>query len=353
MSYKDGMAAINLEIPDRVPRTEYSAAEFHFDLINAVLGTKITPDSSAEERHKAANAFRKAWDYSLNWSTDIFAGEFGDIRTKMGHAAFAAANKDFNNEISSYFEDVDDVLAFDPLDVLPNYSHSELVSRFNGAHAWKTREIPDVVSTSGTYVTAVSALIDLFGWELLLEGLGEDSDAMGHILERYSQWLQKYFEALADSDVEVVMVHDDIVWTSGAFVSPAWYRKYVFPCYKRYIDPLKQAGKKILYTSDGNYTELIDDVADCHFDGFVLEPTTDRAYIAEKYGKTHSFVGNADTRILLHGTKEDIENEVKRCMDIGKKCPGFIMAVGNHIPANTPVDNALWYNECFEKMRKR
>ena len=40
-------------------------------------------------------------------------------------------------------------------------------------------------------------------------------------------------------------------------------------------------------------------------------------------------------------------------MDIGKKCPGFIMAVGNHIPANTPVDNALWYNECFEKMLKR
>ena len=36
-----------------------------------------------------------------------------------------------------------------------------------------------------------------------------------------------------------------------------------------------------------------------------------------------------------------------------KKCPGFIMAVGNHIPANTPVDNALWYNECFEKMLKR
>ena len=79
---------------------------------------------------------------------------------------------------------------------------------------------------------------------------------------------------------------DDIVWTSGAFVSPAWYRKYVFPCYKRYIDPLKQAGKKILYTSDGNYTEFIDDVASCHFDGFVLEPTTDMAYIAEKYGMT-------------------------------------------------------------------
>ena len=49
-----------------------------------------------------------------------------------------------------------------------------------------------------------------------------------------------------------------------------------------------------------------------------MEPCTDMNYIAEKYGKTHSFIGNADTRILLNGTKEDIYQEVKRCMDIGK-----------------------------------
>ncbi len=109
----------------------------------------------------------------------------------------------------------------------------------------------------------------------------------------------------------------------------------------------------MLYTSDGNYTEFIDDVADCGFNGFVLEPLTDMQYIADKYGRTHSFVGNADTRILLNGTRDDIEKEVIRCMNIGKKCPGFFMAVGNHIPANTPVDHALWYNEFYEKYSKR
>jgi hypothetical protein len=37
-------------------------------------------------------------------------------------------------------------------------------------------------------------------------------------------------------------------------------------------------------------------------------------------------------------------------MDIGKGCPGFFMAVGNHIPANTPVDACLYYNEVYEKL---
>jgi hypothetical protein len=40
-------------------------------------------------------------------------------------------------------------------------------------------------------------------------------------------------------------------------------------------------------------------------------------------------------------------------MDIGKRCPGFFLAVGNHLPTNTPVDNALWYNEAYEKLGRR
>ncbi len=134
---------------------------------------------------------------------------------------------------------------------------------------------------------------------------------------------------------------------------PEWYRKYVFPNYKRFFRPLIDSGKKILYTSDGDYTEFIDDIAACGITGFVLEPMTDMAYIAEAYGQTHAFVGNADTRILLRGTKRQIRAEVERCMAIGKDCPGFFLAVGNHIPANTPVENAIYYNQCYEEMSER
>lgn len=122
------------------------------------------------------------------------------------------------------------------------------------------------------------------------------------------------------------------------------------PNYKKYFKPLIESGKEIIYTLYGNYTQLIDDVADCGVNSFVLEPSTDMSYIAEKYGKTHSFIGDMDIRILLSGTKNYIYGEVKRRMDIGKKCPCFFMAVGNHIPANTPVENALYYNDIYEKL---
>jgi len=188
---------------------------------------------------------------------------------------------------------------------------------------------------------------------MLLCAAGMDPNGFGKVTDRYAAWIQQYFDALAESNVPVVMVHDDIVWTSGAFINPQWYRKFVFPNYKKFFAPLHESGKKIIYTSDGNYTEFIDDIADCGINGFVMEPTTDMKYIAEKYGKTHAFIGNADTRILLKGTKEEIRAEVQRCMDIGKKCSGFFMAVGNHIPSNTPVENALYYNEVYEKLSRR
>lgn len=51
---------------------------------------------------------------------------------------------------------------------------------------------------------------------------------------------------------------------------------------------------------------------------FNSEITTDMKYIAEKYGKSH--------------------------------VPGFFITVGNHIPPNTPVENALYYNEVYDEL---
>jgi hypothetical protein len=40
-------------------------------------------------------------------------------------------------------------------------------------------------------------------------------------------------------------------------------------------------------------------------------------------------------------------------MAIGKPCPGFFLAVGNHIPPNTPVESCLYYDEVYKALAKR
>ncbi|MFO7956600.1 MAG: uroporphyrinogen decarboxylase family protein [Candidatus Brocadiia bacterium] len=353
MSYEDGWAAINLEMPPRVPRTEYSVETYHFELIGAVTGMNVGSDSPPAEQREATRRFMEAWGYDLSWATDIGGGEFGELKTDMGHAEYAADGSDRRDTLHCPFETPEQVLDFDPVAALGTRPHEELVSFFEERYAAHRAAHPDCVNMTGIYVTCISGLIDLFGWEMLLLAAGVDPQRFGELTDRYCRWAQHYFDALADADVPVVMVHDDIVWTSGPFIHPDWYRRYVFPNYRRQFAPLVAAGKRILFTSDGNYTQFIDDIAECGVDGFVMEPATDMAYVAENYGDTHVFVGNADTRVLLSGSRSAIRAEVERCMDIGKGCPGFFMAVGNHIPANTPVDACLYYNEVYEELSSR
>ena len=224
--------------------------------------------------------------------------------------------------------------------------------KFEQHYQNNVKRFPDEVNMTGIYVTGLSGMLAIFGWDMLLWAAA-DRPAFAALTRRYTDWMQGYFEALAESDVPCVMVHDDMVWTEGAIFHPSWYRECLIPAYKRYCAPLRDAGKKIIFTSDGNYTQFIDDLAQTGIHAFVMEPMTDMAQIAERYGKTHAFIGNADTQILLMGSRADIETEVKRCMDIGKKYPGFIMAVGNHIPSNTPVENCLIYDEAYRKYARR
>jgi len=352
MSYKDGWSAINLEMPDRVPRTEYSA-DFHWDLIRSVTGINVNTSSTDDIKKAASSAFIKEWNYDFIWSILIHNQVFGEKCTKMGHAEYAAGGTDYNNNLRLLYNGPENALNFDPWELYGPRDKKALINDFNKDYRRLCGENPDAVNMTGIYVTCMSGLIEIFGWDILLCTAGMDPGGFGEVTNRYASWIKQYFDALAECESQVVMIHDDIVWTLGAFLHPDWYRKYIFPNYKKCFECLIEAGKKIIYTSDGNFTQFIDDVAGCGIHGFVMEPTTDMKYIAEKYGKNHVFIGNADTRILLNGTREEIYNEVKRCMDIGKKYPGFFMAVGNHIPPNTPVENALYYNEVYEKLSKR
>jgi hypothetical protein len=352
MSFSDGWAAINLDMPARVPRTEYSA-ESHWELVERTTGIHIDANGSQESKDKASSAFRKAWNMDFIWSIMTNEDVYGQHYTRMGHASYSAGGTDYNAEVLCPFSGVEAVLSFDPEQFYQIPDKAKLSKEYELHYEANCRMNPDAVNMTGIYTTCMSGLIAMFGWERLLEALGADPDGFGRVVNSYGRLMRNYFEALAQADVPVVMVHDDLVWTSGPFVHPEWYRKYIFPNIKLCLEPLVESGKKVAFTSDGDFSLFVDDIAACGVSGFVLEPLTDMKYIAERYRRTHFFIGNADTRVLLLGNREEIENEVRRCMEIGKNCPGYFMAVGNHIPSNTPVENALWYNECYERLSKR
>lgn len=60
----------------------------------------------------------------------------------------------------------------------------------------------------------------------------------------------------------------------------------------------------------------------------------------EKYGKKSCLVAGVDqTRTILTGTPNDVENEVKDAIDNASEGGGFIVFTGCELPTNTPLEN--------------
>ena len=352
MSYSDGWAAVNLEMPPRVPRVEFDA-ERHWDLVQAVTGIEVALDSSGATKHEASCAFIRAWNYDISLTSLIGHGELSAKSTSMGHSEYVAGGVDYNANIYCPFEDPEEVFTLDPWETYGAKDKKELIQRFNQNYRSQCETFPDLVTMTGTYVTLFSGLIAIFGWEMLLTAGSIDQNRFGEVANRYAGWMQQYYDALAESETPVVYSHDDIVWTTGAVFHPDWYRQYIFPNYKKLYAPLLDSGKRVIFIADGNYTEFVDDIAATGASGFFFEPLTDLEYIVEHYGQTHIIIGNVDTRVLLIGTRDEIRQEVERCMALGKRCPGYFIGVTNMIPANTPVASALYYNEVYEELSRR
>ena len=356
MSYANGWAALNMQFSSKVPRTEYSAHAYHWPLMKAVTG--IDTDN-LELRPAASREFLRRWDYSFMWNVCISRGQLaenGGRVTSMGHAEYgenAQGKGDFNQNVTNPFDDVEAVYALDPCREYKEFDRAGLIRFFEQKYAEANEAFPDMVNMTGVYITMFSGLIEILGWDALLLAMGYDEKRFGKVIEGYYRWVRQFFEAFAASSVPVMMVHDDLCWTSGPVTSPEWYRRYIFPYLRKLIEPVKAAGKKVMFTSDGTIDEFFPDIVALGVDSVVMEPTSNMALFAEKYGDRVGFVGGMDCRTLTYGTMADIEREMIRVMEFGRRYPGFMLAVGNHLPTDVPVERALFYNELYERLAVR
>lgn len=343
MSYDIGWQALNLEMPERVGHTEYCS---HPLLVRTVTGTDPREDSSAWRE------FYDSIGLDLIWNANDGPTWQGRV-TSMGHAQFQEGGVDFDPNVYCPFPSVDEVLSFDPIAEIGVPDIKERAAYFQEAYLAGQAAYPGQIFTGGYYKTLFSACIHVFGWEMFLRSAASDPEQFDRVLEGLYEISAANYKAWAHTTAPVFICHDDIVWTQGAVFHPNWYRKYIFPRYRKLWSILKQAGKKVLFCSDGDFTEFVDDIAEAGADGFIFEPLTDLHYIVERYGSTKVIIGNIDTRVLTFGDKNDIRCEVQRCMNLGKRCPGYFIAVGNHIPHNVPIDNALYYFDLVRELGQR
>jgi uroporphyrinogen-III decarboxylase len=243
---------------------------------------------------------------------------------------------------------VEEAWEFDAVEEYGLTDYDELVTYYEGRYQRARELFPDQVWTGGYYRTLISGAIAIFGWDMLLL-VASDEKKFARILDSIFRQSMHHYKAWADTNIEVFMCHDDMVWSQGPFIKPDFYRAEIFPRYKELWSVLHDAGKKVVFTSDGCFDMFVDDVVEAGADALCFEPMTQLEPVVKKYGQEVAILSSkVDSRTLTFGSKEQIKAEIDATLPLAQKCKGFMFAVGNHIPSNVPVENGLFYYDYLQ-----
>jgi uroporphyrinogen decarboxylase len=145
-----------------------------------------------------------------------------------------------------------------------------------------------------------------------------------------------------DIKFEMVTYWEDMAYKSGPLISPAMFRKFMMPRYKKLNELLHSIGVDVIFVdSDGNLDLLIPLWLECGVN-FVwpleVAAGNDAVTLRKKYGKDLIMGGAIDKRALTKG-KEAIKEEVM------SKVP-FLLEKGGYFPS---LDHWVPPNLSFEK----
>jgi hypothetical protein len=192
----------------------------------------------------------------------------------------------------------------------------------------------------GIYNTMFMWPMLTFGWEMFLACCLDER--FEPVMEGFAELNRRAFRAFARLPVNFIICHDDIVMTRGLVCSKKWMHKYIYSRYEEYWSMCKSAGKTVIFMTDGNANDVIDDVVACGASGLISEPYTDYRAIARKY-KDIFIAGEGDNRILTRCDPVEIKAMFDNMMETSRMTKGYALSIGNHIPWNVPPEGVKIY----------
>jgi hypothetical protein len=349
MSYQRGLDAINLKKTDKVPQTEY--------IVHPKYLHKLTGIDPYMEPRKSQIKALKLLNLDIVWVILDKAVRFqgDDIKksdTRHSHAQWGIGQT-------------------------TSYSHEGIAKTAEELIEWDIdKEVEQFFKTQGQReIKRQYELQKEFGESAMVPGVNsltlfhnfQEFASYEAILiatlqypEKFKKMVDKFGEASLSisekwasnaKNIKLFVSHDDIAMSTGPLLNPNWLIKYIFPWYKKIWQPLREKGIKILFISDGQIEPLIDDLVEAGADGFMIEPMVNLEKLLKKYGGEKIVMGNADARILTTSTVDEVQNEVRRCIETGKKFPGYVFNNPGGFPHNIPLANIEIYFEASAKLR--
>ena len=169
---------------------------------------------------------------------------------------------------------------------------------------------------------------------------------MEHVLDYYIQVNERILASAADL-IDVFFIGNDFGSQAGPLISPAMFRRFIFPHLQRLTGLARDYGLKVLMHCCGSFTALMPAMVEAGIDGLqALQPCTpdmQPANLKARFGRALLFNGCIDSHhVLIAGTPELVCRQTQAVLQIMKPGGGYVASASHdYILVETPVDNVL------------
>lgn len=136
---------------------------------------------------------------------------------------------------------------------------------------------------------------------------------------------------------------------SCSLISPKIYRQFIFPYHKRLIEEMHSKKIGVTLHICGYVDPIMEDLIHTGADALSIDAPSSLARMVELSQKRTVIIGNVDTHLFYSGTKEEMEQAVRKCIAIAAKDSAFILSTGCEVPWAGSVERVRWFMDATEK----
>ena len=192
------------------------------------------------------------------------------------------------------------------------------------------------------------------GYESLLFDMADGEPRLARLIEMVEHFNQAVVRRYVGLGVEWMGYPEDLGMQVGPLVSPALFRTFIQPVYRRLMAPAREAGCVVHMHSDGDIRALADDLLDCGIEVLNLQDLVNGIdWMAERLkGRVCIDLDVDRQRITRFGTPAAIDALIRTAVEtLGSRHGGLMLRHG-FVPG-APLENVEALMDALERYATR
>jgi hypothetical protein len=208
-------------------------------------------------------------------------------------------------------------------------------------------------SIHGEVTSPFDYFLNLFDAREALMGLIEEAAKVKDILQRFTEAVKKIACGLVEHKVDAVKVSSP--YAGSGFISPLFYREFVLPFESQVAQVVTSCGVPAYIHTCGKIHDRLEMMVEAGFSGMeCLDPpplgNVELADAKRRVGKEVFIKGNIDpVNVLMAGTREQVRQDARRRVEIGKPGGRYILSTACSIAPRTKRENIQILAEVVEE----